>query len=66
MCDVTTQAWHPIDENTPRDHDIAVYAPAYGALPAIVCVCRWHPDAGFCVDEMRRETHWAELPGGTE
>ena len=50
--------WRVIDDNTPRDRLIIVYAPGDGFLPDLVCLCQWHPDAGFCVDELRHPTHW--------
>lgn len=49
--------WRPI-ETAPKDRLILVYAPSYLELPAIMCLCQWHPDAGFCVDELREPTHW--------
>jgi len=54
-------AWQPI-ETALRDRMIWVYAPAYEGLPEIVGPCRWHDDAGFCVDELRSPTHWRPLP----
>lgn len=55
--------FQPIDDNTPRDRLIIVFAPGdnpdfQAPLPDIVCLCQWHPDAGFCVDEIRNPTHW--------
>ncbi|WP_020184814.1 hypothetical protein [Methylopila sp. 73B] len=53
--------WRDID-TAPRDRHIFVYAPgAEFDLPDIVSLCRWHPDAGFCVDELRYPTLWAEI-----
>jgi hypothetical protein len=49
--------WHPI-ETAPHDRLIIVYCPPRDGLDEIVCLCQWHPDAGFCVDELRVETHW--------
>lgn len=54
-------AWQPI-ETALRDRMILVYAPAYEGLPEIVGQCRWHEDAGFCVDELRFPTHWRLMP----
>lgn len=54
----------PISEDTPKDRKILVYCPAQEGLPELVCFCQWHPDAGFCVDEIRNPTHWAEIPHG--
>ena len=53
--------WQPIDD-APKDRDIAVYAPSYQGLPSMVSKCKWHDDAGFCIDELRQPTHWCELP----
>lgn len=50
--------WLPID-TAPRDgRTIVVYAPARDGLGDLVSLCRWHADAGFCVDELREATHW--------
>jgi hypothetical protein len=49
--------WQPI-EGAPKDRAIRVYAPGREGLPGITCMCEWHPDAGFCVDEVRVVTHW--------
>ena len=51
-----------ISEDTPKDRKIIVYCPSREGLPEMVCFCQWHPDAGFCVDEARYPTHWAEIP----
>jgi hypothetical protein len=54
--------WLPI-ESAPRDGtEIAVYAPARHGLQSMVSKCAWHPDAGFCIDELREPTHWQPLP----
>ncbi len=53
--------WHPI-HTAPHDRRIVVYAPSAHGLPAMVSMCEWHPDAGFCVDELREPTHWTEIP----
>lgn len=50
--------WQPID-TAPRDGSlIEVYAPGRSGLPPLVSLCVYHPDAGFCVDELRWPTHW--------
>lgn len=57
--------WPPprlIDDNTPKDRRILVYAPPRDGLPGFKITCVWHPDGGFCVDELREATHWWELP----
>ena len=53
--------WLPIDENTPKDRDILVYAPPYQDLPELKQVCKWHESAGFCIDELRTPTHYKIL-----
>lgn len=56
--------WRPI-ETAPKQQWtwIIVYAPGEAwDLPGIVSPCQWHPDAGFCVDELRDPTHWMPLP----
>jgi hypothetical protein len=43
----------------PKDgRTIIVYAPPLDGLEAIVSLCAWHNDAGFCIDELREPTHW--------
>lgn len=56
-------AWRPIEEAKEDQWVwIIAFAPAAHGLPAIVRPCQWHPDAGFCVDELRTVTHWTPLP----
>lgn len=31
-------------------------------LPPFMSVCAWHPEAGFCTDELREPTKFMELP----
>lgn len=62
--------WQPI-ATAPRDRLILVFAPGEDprwspALPDLITVCRWHPDAGFCVCELRDPTHWMPLPAPPE
>jgi hypothetical protein len=59
--------WQPI-ETAPKDQFIFVYAAPYLGwndqvmdLPGFVSLCLWHPDAGFCVDELRRATMWCPI-----
>lgn len=54
--------WMPINDHTPKDHPILVYAPAREGLPPIISICQWHPDAGFCICELRQPTIWTMLP----
>lgn len=57
--------WEPI-ETAPKDRPIRLFAPGVsdrweGDLGDLIAVCRWHPDAGFCVCELREPTHWQEV-----
>jgi hypothetical protein len=51
--------WRPIAE-APLDPKltIEVYAPARDGLNPLVTLCNYHPDAGWCVCELREVTHW--------
>lgn len=54
--------WRPI-ETAPKDGtEILTWSPGRSRLRALICPCAWHPDAGFCVDELRSPTHWMPLP----
>lgn len=53
--------WQPMD-SAPQDRNIIVYAPGRDGLPSMASLCRWHPDAGFCVDEVREPICWTEVP----
>ena len=58
--------WRPI-ETAPKDGTIIwIYAPPAHGLPALQTQCAWHPDAGFCVCELREPTHWMPLPFAPE
>ena len=48
-------AWQPI-EMAPDDRQVAVWCPAREGLDELMSFCRHHPDAGFCVDELREPT----------
>lgn len=60
-------SWRDID-SAPRDGTaILVFAPGRsdrweGGLGDLICRCAWHPEAGFCVCELREPTHWQPLP----
>ena len=56
--------WSRID-SAPKDRPIIVYCPERHGLPAMASICQWHPDAGFCVDELREPTCWTEIPPPT-
>lgn len=55
--------WQPI-ETAPKDGTLFLAYAAAGQhdLPALYSLCAWHPDAGFCIDELREPTHWQPLP----
>lgn len=55
-----TNPWKLIS-TAPRDRKILVFAPAAHGLPDLITHCEYHPDAGFCVDELREPTYWKEL-----
>jgi len=57
--------WPPIT-TAPRDRPIIVYCPPRDGLQAMASICQWHPDAGFCVDELRDPTCWTEIPNPME
>ena len=46
----------------PKDRLTLVYCPKYEGLPEMLAVCKWHDDAGFCVDELRSPNLFAEIP----
>ena len=61
--------WQPIetiptDANKPWDERRfwLLYAPEREGLPAMQSVCRYHDDAGWCIDELRTATHGQPLP----
>lgn len=53
--------WQPI-ESAPKDREILVFAPSYDGLRSLRQISKYHPDAGYCIDELRHPTHWQELP----
>ncbi len=56
------EGWQTI-ETAPTDGTlIQVWAPSAHGLPAMHSLCTYHPDAGFCIDELREPTHWMPLP----
>ncbi len=55
-----TDAWQPI-ATAPKDQQVFVYvSPAHG-LPGFVSIAAWHPEAGWCADELRQITHWMPI-----
>ena len=53
--------WRPIETARQDGTKIWVYAAEYEGLPAFQTECRYHPDAGWCVDELRHVTHWVPM-----
>ncbi len=54
--------WRDI-ATAPKDGtEIWTYSPPAHGLKALYSTCAWHPDAGFCVCELRDPTHWMPLP----
>ncbi len=59
---IRAHAWRGISEaREDPDAWLWVYCPPHDGLPAMACPCRWHPEAGFCVDELRSPTLFVEL-----
>ena len=59
----TRSPWFKI-EDAPKDRVIYVFTEGTGGLedlPSFTSRCKYHPDAGFCTDELRQVTHWQEL-----
>lgn len=46
----------------PRDKTVLVYAAEYEGLSGFQSTASWHPDAGWCVDELRPVVAWRFLP----
>ncbi len=54
--------WRDMD-SAPRDGtQIIVWAAPMHGLPGFVTLAAYHPDAGWCVDELREATKWLPLP----
>ena len=54
--------WQPIATAPADGTFVFVYAAARDGLPAFVTWASYHPDAGWCVDELREVTHWRPFP----
>lgn len=54
--------WKPIASAPTDGSEFVVYCPPKHGLPHLASICSYHPDAGFCVDELREPTLWTELP----
>jgi hypothetical protein len=51
--------WAPI-ATAPRHGLVEVWADCEG-LGGFITRAEWHPDAGWCVDELREVTHWRPI-----
>ena len=62
--------WQPIETAPTDGSPVLVYAQdphepppgVTGKLPSFMTVASHHPDAGWCVCELRVVTHWMPLP----
>lgn len=55
------RVWLPMD-TAPHDTEIVVWCDGVQDLPPMVSLCKWHPDAGFYVDELREPKWWTNKP----
>ncbi len=53
--------WYPMSM-APKDQEILVWCPGRDGLADMFSKCKWHPDAGWCVDELRWPTCWMWMP----
>lgn len=57
--------WKPIETAPTDGTEVWVYVQGIGygtGLKSFQCVCAYHPDAGWCADDIRTVTHWRPLP----
>jgi len=54
--------WQPIKTAPTDGTEVLVYAPPREGLKEMRSVCAYHPDAGWCIDELREVTLWQPLP----
>lgn len=52
--------WKDMRE-APKDRKIKVLVAGREGLPGFVTTVTWHPDGGFCVDELREAIGWCEI-----
>jgi hypothetical protein len=50
--------WLPIASAPTDGTEVYVYAAEREGLPPFITTAAYHPDAGWCVDELRKVTHW--------
>lgn len=52
--------WRPIS-TAPLDRWVLVFAPSYEGLSKLIMAAKYHPSAGWCIDELRRAKRWQSL-----
>lgn len=50
--------WKHINSAPTDGTEVWVYTAAYMDLPGFEGPCSYHPDVGWCTDEVRTVTHW--------
>lgn len=58
----TNNGWLPISIAPTDGTEVWVYVAPRDGLKGFQCVCAYHPDAGWCADELRHVTYWRPLP----
>lgn len=59
---MTVPVWEPMATAPTDGTEVYVYAAEREGLPYFITVAAYHPDAGWCVDELREATHWMPKP----
>jgi hypothetical protein len=54
--------WQLIESAPTDGTHVLVFAPGVEGLSDLMAVAAYHPDAGWCIDELRWPTHWMRLP----
>jgi len=52
------ERWKPIEAAKTDGTEYIVWLSAKHDMPGFVTRCAYHPDAGWCADELRDVTHW--------
>ena len=55
------EGWRAISLAPQDGSEVEVYAPPAHGLPEIYTRAAFHPDAGWCVDELREVTHYRPI-----
>jgi len=53
--------WRPIETAPTDGTPVWTYTAEREGLPAFQSTCAYHPDAGWCTDELRYVTHWRPM-----